>query len=215
VLRGRIRHQPGVAISGDRYEPLPGLFGLPAHFLRKLSPRRRQVAVALCVLLLVAGVATAIALGPRISSSKREHAAAERRAQALALEKERARLAAEQRPLRGRLAAGTAPNRAVLIAGVEQAVTRDASTRANAGELEHRARRTECRPLGRDRGRLLLSCTAITREVPASDNSSGVVIGYGYRAAVSPESGRYALCKTSGVPIGGRALVELPAVCSD
>ena len=201
-------------MAGDRYEPLPGLFGLPAHFLRKLSPRGRQIALGLCVLLLVASVATAIALAPRISSSKREHAEAERRAQALALEKERRRLAAEQRPRRGRLAAGIASN-ARLIAGVEQAVTRDAITRANAGELEHRARRTECRPLGRDRSRLLLSCTAITREVPASENSSGVVLGYSYRAAVSLGSGRYALCKTSGVPIGGRALVELPAVCSD
>jgi hypothetical protein len=204
-----------VGVPGDRYEPLPGLFGLPAHFLRKLSPRSRRVVAGLGALLLLASVATAIALIPRISVSKREHAAAERRAQELALEKERARLAAEQRPRRGRIAAGTAPNRAVLIAGVEHAITRDATTRANAGELEHRARRTECRPLNRDRSRLLLSCTAITREVRASENSSGVVLGYSYRAAVSPGSGRYALCKTSGVPIGGRALVELPAVCSD
>ena len=31
----------------DRYEPLQGLFGLPGHFLRKLSPRGRGIVAAL------------------------------------------------------------------------------------------------------------------------------------------------------------------------
>ena len=69
-----------MAASPDRYEPLPGLFGLPGHFLRKLSPTGRRIAAALGVLALAGAVAATIVLAPRIAESKREHAAAERAA---------------------------------------------------------------------------------------------------------------------------------------
>jgi hypothetical protein len=201
----------------DRYEPLPGLFGLPGYLLRKLSPRGRRVVAALGVLLRIGAVAGAIALAPRISESKREHAAAERRAHARAVARERAQLVAESRPRRGSVASDGVLDAGALIAAIEEAITRDARARARSGELDNPALRTDCRGLGRRDRRLLLSCTAITSDVPATENTSGVVSGYSFRAAVSPASGRYAFCKSVGRPAVGfseRELsVELPRAC--
>jgi len=206
----------------DRYEPLPGLLGLPGHFLRKLSARGRRVAWLVAGLLLAALVAGLIVLGPRISESKRERAAAERRAHAHALAQERVRLIAEQRPRKGKLearptAAREAYPAAALVAGVEEAITRDARARAATREFQNRARRTDCRTLGRARGRLLLECTAITSEQGRSEATEGLVVGYPYRAAVSTRDGSYALCKTSGRPAEGlltrRQEVALPRAC--
>ena len=39
-----------MAARGDRYEPLPGLLGIPRYLVRKLSPRGRRI------LAIVAGV---------------------------------------------------------------------------------------------------------------------------------------------------------------
>ncbi|MEA2403015.1 MAG: hypothetical protein QOK00_3418 [Thermoleophilaceae bacterium] len=203
------------AQPADRYEPLPGLFGLPAFLLRKLSPRRRKLVLAAGALLLAAGVAAAIVLGPRIAESNRERAADQRRAEQRAQATERARLAAEQRPRTGRV---TAANSGAAIAGVEAAITRDAAERHATGELATRVRRTDCHTLGRDAGRLVLACTALTSEVKPSETTRGLTVGYPFRAAVSPETGRYGLCKTSGRPgegsyVRGRPQVELPRVC--
>ncbi len=202
----------------DRYEPLPGLLGLPGHFLRKLSPGGRKIVAVLGVLLLAGAVAATIVLAPRISESKREYAAAEREARARAAAQARAQLIAEQRPRRGRVAVSGAPGAAGLTAAVERAITRDARARVAGGELENPARRTDCRSLGTDGGRLLLGCTAVTSDVESTGEVSGVIVGYSYRAAVSTASGRYALCKTSGRPavgFGGRRLppVRLSRAC--
>jgi hypothetical protein len=202
----------------DRYEPLPGLLGLPAYLVRKLSPRGRRVAAGVGVLLFAGVVAGAIVLAPRISESKREHAAAERRARIRAETRQRAQLIAEQRPRRGRVRldreiAGAGRR---LIGPVERAITTDARARAARGELASRTRRTDCRPLGRDGARLLLSCTAITTEVEASEKATGVVSGYSYRAAVSAETGRFAFCKSAGRALGfdrGRPALALPRAC--
>jgi hypothetical protein len=193
---------------------MPGLLGLPRHFLNKLSPRARRISLGIAAVLLAAAIVAAILLAPRISESKRERAAEERRAQAEALERERVRLTAEQRPRRGTLQAG-AP--AGLVAGVEQAITRDAVARARSGELDNPARHTNCRALGRDGSRLLLACTAVTSQTEGSENVSGVTVGYPYRAAIVPGSGRYSFCKTSGRPGEGsytrRPPVALPREC--
>jgi hypothetical protein len=203
------------AQPADRYEPLPGLLGLPAFLLRKLSPRARKLVLGAIALLVAAGVITAIILGPQIAESNRERAAEQERAERRAHAEELVRLRAEQRPRTGKLAAGSAT---VMIAGVERAITRDARARAATGELHNRVRRTDCHTLGRDAGRLVLSCTAITSEVEPSESTRGFVVGYPFRAAVSPSTGGYGLCKTSGQPgegsyIRGRPQVELPRVC--
>ena len=200
------------AQPADRHEPLPGLFGLPGHLLRQLSPAARKAVLALAALLVAAAVVTAIVLGPRIADSNRERAAQQRQAERQARAAELARLRAEQRPRTGTIASG-AP-----IAGVEAAITRDAHARLSTGELKTRVRRTDCRPVGHDAAdRLLLACTAITSEVPASESTRGVLVGYPYRGAVAPITGRYAICKTSGRPGEGSltrpAPVELPKAC--
>lgn len=175
------------------------------------------MATALGVLLLVGAVAGGIALAPRISESKRERAAAERRAHQRALAEERARLVAESRPHRGSVSRDGALGVGGLIAAIEEAITLDARARTRSGELDNPALRTDCRTLGRGGRRVLLSCTAITSDVAATENASGVVTGYSYRAAISPGSGRYAFCKSVGRPAVGfseRELsVDLPRSC--
>jgi hypothetical protein len=202
----------------DRYEPLPSLLGLPAYLLRKLSPRGRRMAAGLGVLLFAGAVAGAIVLVPQISESKREHAAAERQARIRAEARQRAQLIAEQRPRRGRVSVDreAAGGTRALIGPLERAITSDARARAARGELDNRTRRTTCRPVAREGARVLLSCTAITSEVETSQNSTGVVSGYNYRAAVSAETGRFAFCKSAGRALGfdrGRPSVALPRAC--
>jgi hypothetical protein len=200
------------AKPADRYEPLPGLFGIPGFLLRKLSPPMRRLVLALIALLVAAGVVTAIILGPQIAESNRERAAEQRRAERRAAAAELARLKAEIQPRTGTIASGGA------IPGVETAITRDALARVASGELETRVQRTDCRPVGHDAAqRVLLSCTAVTSDVPETESSRGVLIGYPYRAAVTPETGRYALCKTSGRPGEGsytrRIEIPVPKAC--
>jgi type II secretory pathway pseudopilin PulG len=198
----------------DRYEPLPGLLGLPALFLSKLSPRGRTMVVVAAVVLLAAGVAATIVLAPRIAESNRERAAAQRRAQARSAAEERARLIAEQRPRLGRL---EPRGGAALSGAIERAITRDARARVATGELQTPARRTECRTLTREGARLILGCTAITSQVGRSQSTEGLIVGYPYRAAVSTRTGRYGICKTSGRPGEGFLTrggdVPLPHAC--
>jgi hypothetical protein len=202
------------ASPADRYEPLPGLLGLPRHLFRKLSPRGRRIATVLGVLLLAGAVVGAIVLVPRLAELRRENAAEQRLERQRALAAEQARLRAEQRPRRGRVAPGAA---AAAVGGVEAAITRDALARRAAGELATRVKRTDCRTLSRDGARLLLACTAVTSDVAATEDVGGVLIGYPYRGAVTLSTGRYAICKTSGRPGEGsytqRRHVELPRVC--
>jgi hypothetical protein len=202
-----------MAAPTDRYEPLPGLLGLPGFLWRKLSPRGRKVAVGIGLLLLAGSVAAAIVLVPRIAEINRDNEAAARRASLQSAKRQRAHLIAEQRPREGRVARSDA-----LVPAVERAITRDTRIRTASGELENPARETECHKLGRDGRRTLLGCTAITSKVASSDKVSGVVVGYSYRAGLSPADGRFALCKVGGRPaLGfeahGLPEVKLPRVC--
>jgi hypothetical protein len=207
VLGGDLADPASVAGPDDRYQPMPGLLGLPAHLLRRLSPRGRRVAVGVGLLLLGAAAVGAIVLAPRIAETRRDNAAAARRASLLAAQRARIRLIEEQRPRRGRV---TAPAPAVTT--IEVAITRDTSRRAAAGELDNPARRTVCHQVGRDDGRSLLGCTAITSELKSTAQVRGVRVGYSYRAALAERSGRYAFCKTSGRPALGFVSKGLPEV---
>ena len=207
-----------MAAPPDRYEPLPGLFGLPGHFVRKLSPRGRKFAALIGVLLLAGSVAAVIVVAPRVQEFKREHDSAERAARVRASKQARARLIAEQRPRLGRLDVHAGTDGSGVAALLEAAITRDARRRAARGELKNRARYTSCRRLRRERKRLLLACTAVTSKIEATEDVPGIVVGYSYRAAVSTSTGRFAFCKASSRPLGTssprelRAL-SLPRVC--
>ena len=104
-----------------------------------------------------------------------------------------------------------------VVAGVEERITADARARHANGELDIAAVRTDCRSVGHAGRRTLLSCTAVTSDVKPSEEVTGVLIGYPYRAAVELATGRYALCKTSGRPGEGAynrsTIVPLPAAC--
>jgi hypothetical protein len=165
-----------------------------------------MVAATVGGLLLCAAVVGAIVLVPRISETRRDNAAAARRASLLAAQRARARLVEEQRPRHGHVVA-SAP--AVTI---EAAITRDTTRRAASGELDSPARRTVCHPVGRGDGRTLLGCTAITSELKSTAEVTGVTVGYSYRAALAERTGRFAFCKTSGHPALGFASKGLPAV---
>ena len=196
----------------ERRQPLPNLFQLPGHLLRQLSPGRRRAVLATLAVLFVALVAIVIVAAPRISKSNKERAAEQRREAREALASQRAQLRAEQRPRFGRVAVGTE-----LIAGVEQAITRDALARHATGELKTPVKRADCQTFGREGARISLGCTAVTSDVAPSAGGGGVLIGYPYAAAVTATTRRYAICKTSGSPGEGsfthRDPVALPPAC--
>jgi hypothetical protein len=222
-------------MSGDRYDPLPGLTEIPAFLVRKLSRRGRRI---FWILAALATVAVAVGLYfaiPAITESKEERAAAERRA-----DQEReaalvARLRAEQRLVEGRGAAtrgleGTEAisARRALANDLRGAVHEDALRRVQTGEFNRSIERVECErfprgargedpatdlasPVGR------YSCLAVTADVPELETSNPSSIGYPYRARVNFPTGKYTFCKISGRPGEGSLTrdspVQVPVAC--
>jgi hypothetical protein len=221
--------------SSDRYEPLPGLTEIPAFLIRKLSPRGRRIAaVVAAVLLVVVAVALAISI-PKITETKADRAAAERRS---AQEREAAlvaKLKAEQRlregagtPVRGLQGAAAIQARRELAANLSAAVQADALARVRSGEFKHDVTRVECEryprgahgedpatDLANPKGRY--SCLAVTADAPRVETNNPSSIGYPYRALVDFATGRFSFCKISGRPGEGSLNrefpVQVPAAC--
>lgn len=212
--------------DADRYEPLPGLTGLPGWVWRRL-PKAGKVAVALLPLVLVA---LALLLGPGIDRLKdeREQARSERLARQRA--ERNARLRLEQRPRFGRGAAAGADlaGRTTLLREARSRVEDDARRRVAAGSLEGPVRRVTCDPYpasvegkgahldpGQESGNY--ACLAVTSEVPAGERSEGGAIGHPYRLRIDFSSGRYALCKVAGRAgegaIAGQPPLSVPRAC--
>jgi hypothetical protein len=212
--------------GSDRYEPLPGIAGLPRWLWSRL-PRPARIALAL---LPVGVLGLVLLLGPGIEESKDERARAERERLAR-LDAERVeRLRAEQRPRfrRGAPAGDDIARRAALVAALPAAVEADARRRVAAGTLDGPIRSVECEPYPRtvdgrgahldpQRGTGRYSCLAVTRAVEATARNEAAVIGHPYRLEVNFDTGRYALCKVSGRAgegsIGRQTVVPVPAVC--
>jgi hypothetical protein len=221
-------HGVKASASGDRYEPLPGLLGIPAFLVRKLSPRGRRIAAAAGAVLAAGAVAAMIVAVPAITDTKEERAASEQRT----LEEQRAQraaeLEAELRLLHGRGSAARGLEgeaalsaRRALVTDLAAAVERDAAARVRSGELDRPILGGECERyprgargedpaanLSRPTGRY--SCLAVTAEVERSDYTTGSDIGYPYRALVDFRTGEFTYCKVSGKPGEGSLTREFP-----
>jgi hypothetical protein len=212
--------------EGDRYEPLPGIAGLPAWIWRRL-PKPGKVAVALLPFVVIGLV---ILLGPGIDRSKEDRARAESERLARHRAERVARLRVEQRPRfgRGTPAGPDVARRTALLGEARAAVEIDARRRVAAGSLDGPVRRVECEPYprtvegkgaqldpARETGRY--SCLAITHDVPAGERAEALAIGHPYRMKIDFTSGRYALCKIAGRAgegsLGAAAVVTVPRAC--
>jgi hypothetical protein len=217
---------PSRGMASDRYEPLPGIAGLPKWVWGKL-PRAGRVAVALLPFAIIALV---LLLGPGIDESKDRRAQAERERAAQQAAERVAQLRAEQRPRfeRGTPAGGDVAARAALVASVPDAIQADARRRGADGALDGPIRSVECGPYPRTvegQGAHLdpsetsgrYSCLAVTRHVQATDRNEAASIGHPYRVLVHFDTGRLAFCKVSGRPgegsIGRHIPVPVPDAC--
>jgi hypothetical protein len=210
-------------MSEQRYEPLPGLLGLP-RFVWRRTPRPARV--ALVVLAATAVVGTAIAI-PLIVSGKREGAEKERRADALAKARSERRLRADQAPHRGRAAhaphAPQAARRAAITHALEAEITADARARFRAGRLPGPAvKSTVCRadatqladlqPAARRAGGAVLDCIAAT-SVGTRPDGGRFAIGFEFVAAANWRRATFTWCKTNPPPgekFGGVRHAEVP-----
>jgi hypothetical protein len=205
--------------DADRYEPLPGITGLPGWLWRRL-PKAGKVVVALLPLALVA---LALLLGPGIDRSKdeREQARSERLARQRA--ERNARLRLEQRPRfgRGPAAGADIAQRTTLLREARSGVEDDARRRVAARSLEGPVRWVTCAPHppsvegkgdhldpAKESGNY--ACLAVTSEVPVGEGSEGGAIGHPYRLRIDFGSGRYALCKVSGQAGEGASAAQPP-----
>jgi hypothetical protein len=213
-------------MPSDRYEPLPGVAGMPKWVWGKL-PRGGRIAVALLPFAIVALI---LLLGPGIDESKDRRAEAERRQRAQQAAERVAQLRAEQRPRfqRGTPAGRDLGARAKLVASLPIAIQADARQRVAAGALDGPIRSVECEPYPRSvdgRGAHLdpsqatgrYSCLAVTRTAPATERNEASSIGHPYRVLVHFDTGRYTFCKVSGRPgegsIGRHIPVPVPEAC--
>jgi hypothetical protein len=210
----------------ERYEPLPGIVGLPGWIWRKLPPAGRVALAALPVLV----VALVLLLGPGIDESKEERARSEAQRLAQLRAKRVEQLRAEQQPRfrRGTPAGASLAQRAALLSAATSAVERDARARVASGSLDGPIRSVQCEPFPRmadgrgahrdpSRGTGRYSCLAVTREVEATASNEAASIGHPYRVLVNFETGRFAFCKVSGRAgegaLGSQPVVPVPAAC--
>jgi len=183
----------------DRYDPLPGIAGLPGFLWRKLGRPGRVFVVVLAV----AGVAAIVASIPGVSERKRDNELRDRREEAA---ERRDRLARQRELVRPRRAAGIR-----TLGALESAIAADVARRDG-----RRPRRVECRRIAGG-ARQKLSCLAVTSEAGSVRGSRGVTLGFPYRAVADLRSGRAVFCRAIGRPGEGAyrkgTSVPLPAAC--
>jgi hypothetical protein len=172
--------------GSDRYEPLPGLLGLPAFVLRKVSRRTR---IGLAVGLVVGVVVAATIVAPAVRHSKRVAAREERTAHRALVLRARRELTEDQRPRQAQ-----ATNRAAPVGELQRAITRDARERFRRGVLPGPpVQATRCQPAsadeptGRRDGVRRFTCLALTS--PS--------IGFEFVAVVDDRRHQLVWCKTN------------------
>lgn len=196
----------------------------------------RKLAVGGVVLALVLGGIAAYAI-PRIEDSKQSTAEREKEELAKQQAAERRRTIHDQRatlgsappPSGGLSTEAELRDRQDLLDTVEQRITADARKRAASGELQGRAKRTDCVPapssverLGAEqvisRRRDAYDCLVVTSEIAPTKTNKGGSLGYPFRAVVDFERFTFAWCKTNPLP-GERAVPDprrvplLPKAC--
>lgn len=210
----------------DRYEPMPGIFDLPAWIWRRMPP----VAKVGLVLGLVALIAVAVAIAPGIRESKSERERAEQQERQRARAAREARIRREQRPrfVTGPAATAGVAARRRLLDAASASLLADARRRVSAGQLRGPIEAIDCEPFPRNVAGIgaedsteqrfgRYACLAVTAEFTKSEASTGGLIGHPYRMRIDFDTGRYAFCKISGRPAEGqlkrRLGVTVPPVC--
>jgi hypothetical protein len=176
--------------------------------------------------LAVGGVTVLTLIAPLLDRSKERTVAQERRAHSGFVERERARLFADQRAQHGRsLAAGRlyaagrdGAARAALLADARAQVDRDVRARVARGDLDGPIRDVRCQyRTGNGGARVHIGCLAITAPV-VQGRAPTVYVGHPFVVGASLRDGRYAWCKENSPPgegMAGRGVsVPLPAVCT-
>ena len=225
----------------DREEVRLGRIETVAAWLRLWTPPRgaavppvpwRRVAVGAVVALAVFGGIGAYAI-PRIEGSKESTRERERREAAKREAAERRRVIHDQRATLGsaRRPKGVREleARQDLLRTVERRITLDARKRATTGELQGRAKRTQCVPAPEtverrgaeevlSRRKDAYDCLAVTSEIKATRTNKAGALGYPFRAVIDFERFTFAWCKTNPLP-GERAVPNprrvplLPKAC--
>jgi len=190
----------------------------------------RKLAIWTGVGAVVLGIALAIMI-PRINEGKSERAASAVAKQARLRALNRERVIKLQQPRTGEFAslkpaksAGPAAEiaaRAKLVAGVETAITADATKRAATGEISKVQGPTTCSPAAGSpaSGPLgVFDCYTVVRKVPKVETNVAGSIGYPFRAVVNYSTFTYTFCRTEQFPgeqliPDPRTVVQLPAAC--
>jgi len=206
----------------QRYDPLPGLLGLPGFAWRR-APRAARIAAVALGLLAVAGTLVAI---PLVTEGKRKGDAQRAREEATARAHELRRLRADQAPHRGRApSAPRTPEAArehAIVSALESAITADVMSRRRAGVLPGApVIRTVCRadagqvagfqPAARRAGGAVLACLAATG-VGAVPGGRQFAVGYEFLAAAHWGRAAFTWCKTNPPPGEGFAGTDRPEV---
>ncbi len=200
-----------------------GVWTLPRGVPDPPPISRRAWALAAAALAAVAIVVVAVVV-PALDDAKTAGTAREQRAHEAFVRRERARLAAEQAPHRGRAPAAARLHaaarddraRAALLDAVRADVGRDARARVAAGALDGPILAVTCAPPSGDGGgpvRVHLECLAVT-----SGRAGQTRSGHPFLVSASLRDGRYAWCKENVPPGEGAAgtgvFVALPAECT-
>jgi ferredoxin len=176
-----------------------------------LSDRMRW-ALGTLVVVVVAGTCALVL--PSVFDARDAGEADRARAQAALEETERRRLAAEQRPVRGRIS-GDVRARAAMTSAVESAILADARRRVAAKRLDGPITDARCSPLVRGTdpyaGRLgRFDCVAVKRPI-IQDGKEVASLGHPYVATIDWNRGTWVFCKDNKVPgERGKPLAKVP-----
>ena len=213
-----------------RYERCPHC--QTSYYARTRGQRRRRWAIGgaiLTVVVVLAGVATVLALGDRDDRQAREKTrqtklVTELRARLTRIQAPHRGAAKDLRPPAGATDAELLAARKALVGAVQERITRDARARARDGELDGPIMATACGPilksktaipddrvLSKEIGRY--DCVAIKHHVVAQEGEKVAELGHAFVAALNFKTYTYTWCRNT--PAQGERGVALVFVRLD